>query len=69
MSRTRQKQSPGEACNFIKKETQAPPVSLAKFVNTPFLIEHLRWLPLAFQVNLHSIVQNFLPETGAISEV
>ena len=35
-----------KACNFIKKETlaQSFPVNFAKFLRTPFFIEHLRWL-------------------------
>ena len=36
------------ACNFIKKETLAQmfPVNFAKFLGTPFLTEHLRWVLL-----------------------
>ena len=34
-----------EACNFIKKEThRCFPRNFAKFIRTPFIIEHLRWL-------------------------
>ena len=37
-----------ETCNFIKKETlhRCFPVNFAKFLRTPFLTEHLRWLLL-----------------------
>ena len=36
------------ACNFIKKEALARcfPESFAKFLRTPFLIEHFQWLLL-----------------------
>ena len=34
-----------EACNFIKKETLAR-VNFAKFLRTPFFIEHVWWLLL-----------------------
>ena len=36
------------ACNFIKKENLARcfPVNFAKFLGTPFVTEHLRWLLL-----------------------
>ena len=38
---------PGLACNFIKIETHRYfPVNFAKFLRTPFLREHLRWLLL-----------------------
>ena len=42
-----------EACNFIKKETLAQvfPVEFAKFLRTPFLTEHLRWLLLQWKVH------------------
>ena len=42
-----------EACNFIKKETlvQVFPVEFAKFLRTPFLTEHLRWLLLQWKVH------------------
>ena len=35
-------------CNFIKKEalTRCFPVDSVKFLRTPFIIEHLRWLLL-----------------------
>ena len=39
-----------QACNFVKKETLAQvfcvftPVNFVKFLRTPFLKEHLRWL-------------------------
>ena len=36
-----------EACNFTKKETLAR-VNFAKFLRTPFLIEHLWWLLLSY---------------------
>ena len=38
----------GQACNFIKIETltQVFPVNFPKFLRTPFLREHLRWLLL-----------------------
>ena len=40
-----------QACNFIKKTLQHMcfPVNLAKFLRTPFFIEHLRWLLLILQ--------------------
>ena len=38
------------ACNFIKKEDSGTgfPVIFAKFIRTPFIIEHLWWLLLVF---------------------
>ena len=34
-----------EVCNFIKKE----PLNFVKFLRTPFLTEHLRWLLLTIK--------------------
>ena len=41
-------QSLFQACNFIKKGLQhrSFPVKFVKFLRTPFLKEHLRWLRL-----------------------
>ena len=60
-------QSQAEACNFIKKETQLAAllrkrlwhrcftVNFAKFLRTPFLKKHLRWLLLELgQCTVHS---------------
>ena len=51
MSRTRQKQSPGEACNFIKKETLAQLLSceFCEISKYTFFTDHFQWLLLAFQ--------------------
>ena len=48
-----------EACNFIEKETLAQvyfPVNFPKFLRTPFLTEHLRWLLLT--IVARSTMQN-----------
>ena len=43
-----------ESCNFIKIETLAlVPVNLVKFLRTPFLTEHLRWLLLNIKLRVH----------------
>ena len=41
-----------EACNFIKKETLAQVflVNFANFLKTPFLTEHIQWLPLKYLI-------------------
>ena len=45
-----------EACNFIKKRLwhRCFPVYFAKFLKTPFLTEHFRWLLLSLLVLLYS---------------
>ena len=47
----------GQACSFINKETlvQVFPVNFAKFLRTPFFIEHLWWLLLMFTVHQHAV--------------
>ena len=42
-----------QACNFIKKRLQHRcfPMKFAKFIRTPFLKEHLRWLLLKLPKN------------------
>ena len=49
-----------ETCNFIKKETlhRCFPVNFAKFLRTPFLTEHLRWL-LLVKVSFTNWYRNF----------
>ena len=48
--------------NFIKKETLARVFSceFCEIYQTTFLTEHLRWLLLAFRVNLHSVILELL---------
>ena len=48
-----------QAGNFIKKRLQHRcfPVKLAKFLRTPFLKEHLRWL-LLYMLYTHDVTWN-----------
>ena len=43
-----------ETCNFITKRLwhRCFPVNFAKFLGTPFFINHLQWLPLPFDANV-----------------
>ena len=59
-----------KACNFIKKETltRCFSVNFAKFLRTPFFIEHIRWLLLNLISGL-SLYPLFWSLTTAIKDV
>ena len=51
-----------QACSFIKKENLAQvfPVNLAKFLRTPSLREHLRWLRLKYLLQERMFLYDWL---------
>ena len=53
-----------KACNFIKKRLQHRffPVKFAKFLRTPFLTEHVRWLLLeiSHELSLYCIWEQWM---------
>ena len=46
----------GKVCNFIKRDSKTGvfPMNIVKFLETAFVIEHLRWLLLYGEVYVHA---------------
>ena len=61
MEETCAKASFSQACNFIKKKRpwhKCFPVNFVKFLRTPFLTEHLRWLLLVISTSWNLLVSH-----------
>ena len=55
-----------ETCHFIKKSLQQRffPLNIAKFLNTAFLIEHLKWSLLLLSTQISNSLTSGVPKSS-----